>query len=102
MNPVKVDHFIDFISQPHAHFLQDVAFGTRTLKLSSGTTLEIPNVIRTVTSSRLVDLYVKTCKESDFEHLERSTLFSIVKVFTHQYFSVVILSVSPAIVYRCT
>ena len=100
MNPVKVDHFIDFISQPH--FLQDVAFGTRTLKLSSGTTLEIPNVIRTVTSSRLVDLYVKTCKESDFEHLERSTLFSILKVFTHQYFSVVILSVSPAIVYRCT
>ena len=100
MNPVKVDHFIDFISQPH--FLQDVAFGTRTLKLSSGTTLEIPNVIRTVTSSRLVDLYVKTCKESDFEHLERSTLFSILKLFTHQYFSVVILSVSPAIVYRCT
>ena len=101
MNLVKVDHFIDFISQPH--FLQDFAFGTRTLKLSSGTTLEIPNVVRTVTSSRLVDLYVKTCKESDFEHLERSTLiFSILKVFTHQYFPVVILSVSPAIVYRCT
>ena len=100
MNPVKVDHFIDFISQPH--FLQDVAFGTRTLKHSSGTTLEIPNVIRTVTSSKLVDLYVKTCKESDFEHLERSTLFNILKVFTHQYFSVVILSVSPAIVYRFT
>jgi hypothetical protein len=85
LNPAKVDHFIDFISQPH--FLQDVAFGTRTLKLSNGTTMEIPNVVRTVTSSRLVDLYIATCKENDFEYLGRSTLFSILKVFTQKYFS---------------
>lgn len=65
MNPVKVDHFIDFISQPH--FLQDVAFGTTTLTLASGTEMEIPNVIRTVTLSTLVDLYLTICKESDFE-----------------------------------
>jgi hypothetical protein len=85
LNSAKVDHFIDFISQPH--FLQDVAFGTRTLKLSNGTTMEIPNVVRTVTSSRLVDLYIATCKENDFEYLGRSTLFSILKVFTQKYFS---------------
>ena len=78
MDPAKVDHFIDFISQPH--FLQDVAFGTRHLKLSTGKKLEIPNVIRTVTSSRLVKLYCATCKENGYDPLERSTLFSIFRL----------------------
>ena len=79
MSPIKVDHFIHFISQPH--FPQDVAFGTRNLKLASGTTIAIPNIIRTFTSSRLVDL--ATCEENNFESLARSTLFSILKVFMH-------------------
>ena len=35
----KIDHFIGFISSPH--FVQDVAHGTRTLKLSSGETISI-------------------------------------------------------------
>lgn len=83
MNPVKVDHFIDFISQPH--FLQDVAFGTRNMKLSDGTVLEIPNVIRTVTSTRLVNLYTKSCCENGFQPLGRSTLFSILKVRVNSY-----------------
>ena len=30
----KVDHFLDYISRPE--LLQDVAFGTKTLKLDSG------------------------------------------------------------------
>lgn len=78
MDPMKVDHFLDFISSPH--FLQDVAYGTKILKLSNGKTMEIPNVVRTVTSSRLVGLYQKACKENEFETLGRSTLFSILKV----------------------
>ena len=34
LDAVKVDHFLDFLSSPS--FLQDVAYGTRTLKLESG------------------------------------------------------------------
>ena len=82
MNTAKVDHFIDFISQPH--FLQDVAFGTRTVTLSTGKAMEIPNVIRTVTSTRLVNLYIAMCKENDFEHLGRSSLFSILQVLVSE------------------
>ena len=55
LDPVKVDHFLDFMSSPS--FLQDVAYGTRNLKLSDGRTIEIPNVIRTVVASRLIRLY---------------------------------------------
>ena len=79
LDPVKVDHFLDFISSPS--FLQDVAYGTKNLKLSDGETIEIPNVVRTVVASRLVHLYQSYCAESGFsEPIGRSTLFNILKV----------------------
>lgn len=81
LDPVRVDHFIDFIASPY--YLQDVAFGTKFLKLSSGETMEIPNVIRTVTASRLVNRYLSFCKEEEFVPLGRSTLFTMLKVHTH-------------------
>ena len=84
LDPVKVDHFLDFISSPT--FLQDVAYRMKTLKLSSGENVEIPNVVRTVISSRLVQLYLSYCTESSFEPLGRSTLFSIIKVRFQTHF----------------
>ena len=74
----KVDHFLDFISSPH--YLQDAAYGTRKLKMSTGETIEIPDMVRTVISSRLVKLYQSYCREVDFHPLGRSTLFSILQV----------------------
>lgn len=84
LDPVKVDHFLDFISSPT--FLQDVAYGMKTLKLSSGENVEIPNLVRTVISSRLVQLYSSYCAESSVEPLGRSTLFSIIKVRFQTHF----------------
>jgi len=79
LDAVKVDHFLDFLSSPS--FLQDVAYGTRALKLESGQSLEIPNMVRTVISSHLVRMYLNFCAESNFEPLRRSTLFNIIKVW---------------------
>ena len=81
LEPVKVDHFLDFISSPC--FLQDVAYGTKTLKLSNGEKIDIPNVVRTVIASRLIHLYQAYCAESGFEPLSRSTLFNMLKVRTY-------------------
>ncbi|XP_015756717.1 PREDICTED: uncharacterized protein LOC107336165 [Acropora digitifera] len=79
LDPVKVDHFLEFISSPS--FLQDVAYGTKNLKLSDGETIEIPNVVRTVVASRLVHLYQSYCAESGFsEPIGWSTLLNILKV----------------------
>ena len=78
LDPNKVDHFLDFISRPN--FLQDVAYGTKTLKLSNGELIEIPNVVRTVIASRLVELYKRYSEETSFIALGRSTLFSILQV----------------------
>ncbi|XP_064631618.1 uncharacterized protein LOC135489918 [Lineus longissimus] len=78
LDDVKVDHFLDFDSQPE--FLQDVAYGTKTIKLSHGEKLEIPNVVRSVISSRIIDLYLGYCEETGFSSLKRSSLFSIIQV----------------------
>lgn len=74
----KVDHFMDFISSPC--YLQDVAYGTRRLKLSNGEVIEVPNMVRTVMNSRMIMLYESYCRETCFKPLGRSTLFTILKV----------------------
>ena len=43
----NVDHFVDFVNGPY--FYQDVAYGTREIKLGTGEKLAMPNVVRTVT-----------------------------------------------------
>lgn len=78
LNEVKVDHFLDFISRPD--FVQDVAYGTKVVKLSHGEKLEIPKVVRTVITSRIIQLYQAYCEEVAFEPLSRSTLYSIIQV----------------------
>ncbi|KAK3752532.1 hypothetical protein QZH41_016311, partial [Actinostola sp. cb2023] len=74
----KVDHFIEFVDRPY--FYQDVSFGSKLLKLDSGETIEMPNVIRTVTRSTMISQYVQFCQEEHLEPLSRSTLFKILEV----------------------
>ena len=73
----KVQHFVSFISQPH--FIQDVAFGERTLKLSTGQKIYIPDVVRTVIGSRIISAYLAYCAEDNFTALKRSSLYHILK-----------------------
>lgn len=73
-----MDHFLDFINRPY--FYQDVAYGTRTLKMDSGAKLKMPNVIRTVTRSTMFNYYLMFCKEENVEPLGRPTLFRILQV----------------------
>ena len=78
LNMAKVDHFIDFANRPYFH--QDVAFGTRNLKLENGETIEMPNVVRTVTRSTMVTQYLEFCREDGFDPLSRATLFRILEI----------------------
>ena len=74
----KVDHFIEFINRPY--FYQDVSFGTKLLKLDSGETIEMPNVVRTLTRSTMISQYIQFCQEEKCEPLSRSSLFKILEV----------------------
>lgn len=74
----KLNHFLTFADQPY--FYQDVSYGTRMLKLESGEQIMMPNVVRTVTRSTVIEQYFKHCSDDHFEPLGRSTLFQILKV----------------------
>ena len=74
----KVDHFIEYISRPE--FVQDVAFGTKTLKLDLGEKIIIPAVIRTVIPSRIIRQYLDYCKEQEFEPASQSFLYQMIEV----------------------
>ena len=75
----KTDHFLDFISNPA--LLQDVAFGTKTLKLDSGESIVIPAAIRTLIPTRIIKQYIDYCKAVKFEKpLNERTLYRILSV----------------------
>ena len=76
VDPARVEHFIDFITSQKV--IQDLPFGRRKLKLSNGETLEIPNVIRLLVPTRLVDQYYQFCQETGFTSpLGKRTLLKI-------------------------
>ena len=56
-----------------------MAYGTRKLKLDSGQTLTMPNIIRNVIRSTLIQQYFKHCEEG-VEPLSRATLFRVLEV----------------------
>ena len=62
--------FIEFINRPY----------TKLLKLDSGETIEVPNVVRTVTRSTMISQYIQFCQEEKCELLSRSSLFRIQEV----------------------
>ncbi|CAH1248588.1 Hypp8275 [Branchiostoma lanceolatum] len=78
LNPVKTDHFLSFLTQPH--LLQDVAYGTKTMKLDSGETITIPAAIRTLIPSRIINQYQQHCAGANFQPLHDRTLFKIIEV----------------------
>ena len=58
---VKLDRFLSFVDQPY--FYQDVAYGTRTLKLDCGERFVMPNVVRIIGRSTMIEQYFKHCSE---------------------------------------
>ena len=78
----KIDNFIGFVSSPQ--FVQDVSHGTRTLKLSSGETSSMPNVVRNMVAARIIKQYVSYFKEIAFNHLSERELYRVLRVDVHK------------------
>lgn len=76
----QVAHFVDFIISPHVCI--DLPFGEKTLKLSSGEELYVPNTIRNMVPTRIIDQYFLYCEEmcENFEPLARNSLLTILDV----------------------
>ena len=78
LDKCKLDHFMEFIPRPY--FYQDVAFGSRTLKLESGEEMVMPNIVRTVARCTIINQYLDFCKEENFTPLSRATMWRILEV----------------------
>ena len=78
LDPVKTNHFVNFIAS--ANFIQDVAYGTKELKLDSGEKIPFPNVIRTMVPSRIIKQYISYCQEIEFKPASERTLYRIIDV----------------------
>ncbi|XP_067037496.1 uncharacterized protein [Acropora muricata] len=75
LEATKTDHFLDFISS--SSLLQDVSYGTKSLKLDSGEKLLVPAAIRTVIPSRIIKQYQSFCESVEFKPYSDRTLFRI-------------------------
>ena len=71
----QLDHFLGFITSPH--LVQDLPFGERNLVLSTGDTVTVPNVIRTMIPQRIVQQYVSFCQETEFKTFSERTMLRI-------------------------
>ena len=78
LDKCQLDHFLEFTSRPY--FYQDVAFGSRKLKLDSGEELVMPNIVRTVARCTIINQYLDFCKEENFSPLSRATMWRILEV----------------------
>ena len=74
----QIHHFVDYISRHD--MIQDVAFGTKTLRLSSGDSIVIPAVVRTMIPSRIIDQYLSYCDQQNFVPSRKRSLFRMIEV----------------------
>lgn len=80
VNPVQLDHFLTFITSPHV--VQDLPYGQRHMKLTDGTVLETPNVIRSMIAQRIIDQYLQFSSETSFRPFSKSTMKRILSSCT--------------------
>ena len=76
----KADHVIDFLTSGHAFRICHL--GKKNIKMESGETIDIPNVIRLMILSRVVEQYDTFCKEQEFEPLSKLTLLRILSTLS--------------------
>lgn len=78
-DPAQIEHFIDFVLSPHVSV--DLPFGEKTLRLSSGTELRVPDTIRSINSTRIVQQYYEYCHQmcANFTPLGLSSLYKILE-----------------------
>ena len=71
----QLDHFLSFITSPH--IVQDLPFGKKNLRLSSGQYIEVPNIVRTLIPQRIVKQYKQYCSETEFVPFGERTMLRI-------------------------
>ena len=77
VNPGKLDHLINYMVSPDV--VTDVPYGMRSLKLTSGVKIDIPNVVRKTIPEEFFRQYSAFCDQTNFERLGRTTILAVLK-----------------------
>ena len=84
IDPASLEHALDFITS--SHVVSDLPYGEKTLKLTSGETLTIPNQVRSQIPSQIIKHYQQYCLESNFDiPLGERTLYRIISSCSATY-----------------
>lgn len=67
MNEEQLEHFIDYLVS--SDIVKDLPYGTKTMKLSTGQIVEVPNLIRSLAPSSLIEQYKQLCAAQNIKHL---------------------------------
>ncbi|XP_076106707.1 uncharacterized protein LOC143075235 [Mytilus galloprovincialis] len=71
----ELEHFIDFIIS--SDVVKDLPFGMKTMKLTTGEIVAVPNLIRSLAPSSLINQFIQFCDSENVGHLGRSTMYKI-------------------------
>ena len=72
IDEAQLDHLLQFITSPH--IVQDLPFGQKSLRLSNGNVLAVPNVIRSLIPDRITTQYEQFCKVGFIPFSKRTIL----------------------------
>ena len=75
MDQSKAEHFLDFLFEIGA--LQDVAYGTTTLKYDSGDKQSVTHAVLTALKSHVIQDYLAYCSDVAYDALSRTSLWGI-------------------------
>lgn len=76
----QLDHFISFITS--GHLIQDLPFGEKRLKLTSGKEIKVPNIIRTMIPQRVAEQYTAFCQETGFVPFSKRTMLRVLSEYS--------------------
>ena len=83
LDPIKVEFFLDFITTDN--YLQDVAYGSRSLKINDIYSISMPNVVRLASHRQIIIDYMKICEEVKTKPISERVCYKILKECSASY-----------------
>ena len=68
----QVHHFLNFITS--SHVVQDLPFGEKILKFSTGKVIKTPNIVHMLIPEHITQQHYQLCEETRFTPMSKSTL----------------------------
>lgn len=83
LDPIKVKFLLDFICSDN--YLQDVAYGYRSLKITESFSFSMPNVVRLASHRQIIFDYMNVCNELKLKPISEAVCYKILKEYSASF-----------------